>query len=153
MSYAPNPTAQRSRTRDSAAAETSARSHSASGRSNGSTSRATSRSRNDSAAKAPARTAPRGRHFDESLDWKQIGLLAGGIAAGAAVGAGIALLFTDKTGPQRRAGIARRARHFGHDAEQRWEDLAFTLKEAARSTRDRFRHRHAADDDQSDTED
>ena len=79
-------------------------------------------------------------------------MLAGGIAAGAAVGAGIALLLTDKTGPQRRAGIARKARHLGHDAEQRWEDLAFTLKEAARSTRDRFRHRHAGDDGDSDDE-
>lgn len=84
-------------------------------------------------------------------------MLAAGIAAGAAVGAGIALLFTEKTGPQRRAGIARKARHLGHDTEQRWEDLAFTLKEAARSARDRFRHRHAAadddDDDESDDED
>ena len=80
-------------------------------------------------------------------------MLAGGIAAGAAVGAGIALLLTDKTGPQRRAGIARKARHLGHDAEQRWEDLAFTLKEAARSTRDRFRHRHAGDGDGDDRDD
>jgi hypothetical protein len=60
-------------------------------------------------------------------------------------GAGLALLFTSKTGPQRRAGIARRARHFGHDTEQRWEDLGFALKEAARSARDRFRHKHAAE--------
>jgi hypothetical protein len=148
MSYAPNSTAQRSRPRDSAAANSSTRGHGGTGRTNGSA----SRSRADTAANAPAKTAPRGRPFDEAPNWKQIGMLAGGIAAGAAVGAGIALLFTEKTGPQRRAGIARRARHLGHDAEQRWEDLAFTLKEAARSTRDRFRHRHAADDE-SDTED
>jgi gas vesicle protein len=76
----------------------------------------------------------------------QLGLLAGGIAAGAAVGAGLALLLTSRTGPQRRAGIARKARYLGHNAEQRWEDLAFALKEAARGTRDRLRHRHAADD-------
>jgi gas vesicle protein len=84
----------------------------------------------------------------------QIGMMAGGIAAGAAVGAGIALLITSKTGPQRRAGIARKARHLGHDAEQRWEDLAFALKEAARGTRDRFRHRHAAaESDETDADD
>jgi len=148
MSYAPNSTTQRSRTRESAAANTSTRGRAGSARSNGST----SRSRAEAAANAPARTTQRGRPFDEMRNWKQIGMLAGGIAAGAAVGAGIALLFTDKTGPQRRAGIARKARHFGHDAEQRWEDLAFALKEAARSTRDRFRHRHAVDDD-SDAED
>lgn len=83
----------------------------------------------------------------------QLGMLAGGIAAGAAVGAGIALIMTSKTGPQRRAGIARKARHLGHDAEQRWEDLAFALKEAARSARDRFRHRAPADDSETDVDD
>ena len=143
MSYAPNPTAQRSRTRDSATGTTSARGQAGGRRNNGST----SRSRAEAAANAPARTTPRGRPFDEARNWKQLGILAGGIAAGAAVGAGIALLLTEKTGPQRRAGIARKARHLGHDAEQRWEDLAFTLKEAARGTRDRLRHRHAANDE------
>ena len=96
---------------------------------------------------APARSKARGRPYEEARDWKQLALLAAGIAAGAAAGAGVALLFTEKTGPQRRAGISRKARHLGHDAEQRWEDLAFALKEAARSTRDRLRHRHAAEDE------
>ncbi len=143
MSYAPNPTAQRSRTRDSAAAATSTRGQAGGRRSSG----ATRPARAGAAANAPARATPRGRPFDETRNWKQIGMLASGIAAGAAVGAGIALLFTEQTGPQRRAGIARKARHLGHDAEQRWEDLAFTLKEAARSTRDRMRHRQAAHDE------
>ena len=141
MSYAPNPTGQRSRTRESASATTSTRGQNGARANGGSEAR-----RRGSTAKAgPARSTPRGRPYEEPRDWKQLGLLAAGIAAGAAVGAGIALLFTDKTGPQRRAGIARKARHLGHDAEQRWEDLAFALKEAARGTRDRFRHRHAAD--------
>ena len=141
MSYAPNPTGQRSRTRESASATTSTRAQNGARGSNGSA----GRGRGAAPKAAPSRSKPRGRPYDEPRDWKQLGLLAAGIAAGAAVGAGVALLFTDKTGPQRRAGIARRARHFGHDAEQRWEDLAFALKEAARGTRDRFRHRHAAD--------
>jgi gas vesicle protein len=72
-------------------------------------------------------------------------MLAAGIAAGAAAGAGLAMLFTSKSGPQRRASIARGARRLGHDTEQRWEDLGFALKEAARGARDRFRHRHAAE--------
>ncbi|MFL5561691.1 MAG: hypothetical protein ACJ79K_09480 [Gemmatimonadaceae bacterium] len=99
--------------------------------------------------------APRGRPYDESTDWKQLGLLAAGIAAGAGLGAGLALLFTSQTGPQRRARIARKARHLGHDAEQRWEDLAFALKEAARGARDRFRHRAAASaaEDETDADD
>ena len=141
MSYAPNPTGQRSRTRESAAATTSTRGQNGARGSNGSA----GRGRGAAPKAPPSRSKPRGRPYEEPRDWKQLGLLAAGIAAGAAVGAGVALLFTDKTGPQRRAGIARRARHLGHDAEQRWEDLAFALKEAARDTRDRFRHRHAAD--------
>lgn len=141
MSYAPNPTGQRSRARESASAATSTRGQDGARGSNGSA----GRGRGAAAKAAPGRSKPRGRPYEESRNWKQLGLLAAGIAAGAAVGAGVALLFTDKTGPQRRAGIARRARHLGHDAEQCWEDLAFALKEAARGTRDRFRHRHAAD--------
>ena len=147
MSYAPNPTGQRSRTRESASAATSTRGQGGARGSNGSAGRGRGAAPKGAAPKgaAPTRSKPRGRPYEEPRDWKQLGLLAAGIAAGAAVGAGVALLFTDKTGPQRRAGIARRARHLGHDAEQRWEDLAFALKEAARGTRDRFRHRHAAD--------
>jgi hypothetical protein len=143
MSYAPNPTGSRSRTRDAAAAKTSTRGQTARRGNNGSA----ARTKAEPANTAPAKSRPRGRPFDEQRNWTQLALLAGGIAAGAAVGAGIALLFTNETGPQRRAGLARKARHIGHDAEQRWEDLAFALKEAARSTRDRFRHRHAADDE------
>ena len=141
MSYAPNPTGQRSRTRESASATSPARGQNGARGSNGSA----ARGRGAAARPAPARSTPRGRPYEERRDWKKLGLLAAGIAAGAAVGAGVALLFTEKTGPQRRAGIARKARHLGHDAEQRWEDLAFALKEAARGTRDRFRHRHAAE--------
>ena len=144
MSYAPNPTGSRSRTRDAGAAKTSTRGQTA-GRGNHSSPARTKAE--PAAAAVSASSKPRGRPFEVERDWTQLGLLAAGIAAGAAVGAGIALLFTNETGPQRRAGIARKARHLGHDAEQRWEDLAFALKEAARSTRDRFRHRHAADDE------
>ena len=141
MSYAPNPTSQRSRTGKSAAGTGAARAQGHDRSSNGSASRGNTTSTRSGATKSTAR----GRSFDEPRNWKQLGTLAAGIAAGAMAGAGLALLFTSKTGPQRRAGIARRARHFGHDTEQRWEDLGFALKEAARSARDRFRHRHAAE--------
>ena len=143
MAQASNSTAFRSRTRDSATPTSSLRGKDGVRAGNGSTRRSTGAA----IGRTPAKTAPRGRPYDESRDWKQIGLLAVGIAAGAAAGAGAALLLTSETGPQRRSRIARKARHLGHDAEQRWEDLAFALKEAARSTRDRFRHRRAAADE------
>jgi hypothetical protein len=148
MSYAPTPTGARPRPGDSAAASASTRGQARGdargrGATNGSPARGNAASTKGSAPRA----ASRGRPFEEPRNWKQLGLLAGGIAAGAVIGAGVALLFTTKTGPQRRARIARTARHLGHDAEQRWEDLGFALKEAARSARDRFRHRHAADNE------
>ena len=140
MSYAPNPTRARSRT-DAA----SSRAATAAGKGHGHGTNGSSARGKSAPAKAPApKPAPRARPFDEARNWKELGLLAAGIAAGAAIGAGVALLFTSETGPQRRAGIARRARLFGHDTEQRWEDLGFALTEAARGARDRFRHRHAA---------
>jgi hypothetical protein len=150
MAHASNATGFRSRTRDSETLTSSLRGKEGGRGGNGSTKRGTAAA----VGRTPAKTAPRGRPYEEPRNWKQLGLLAAGIAAGAAVGAGAALLFTSETGPQRRAGIARKARRLGHDAEQRWEDLAFALREAARSTRDRFRHRHAAAaDDETDVDD
>ena len=145
MSYAPNPTRIRSSTRESAGARPGGRDRLAAADSRG------ARGQRGSASSGAARASARGKPYEEARDWGKIALMAGGIAAGAAIGAGLALLFTDETGPERRAGIARRARRFGHDAEQRWEDLAFELKEAARTARDKFRrhraHRQAADDE------
>ena len=99
-----------------------------------------SRTRNQN-ADAPAKRSASGSPYDESLDWNKLLLLGGGIAAGAALGAGVAMLFTTRTGFERRAGIARGARRFGHRTEQAWEDLAFELGEAARAARDKLRHR------------
>lgn len=105
----------------------------------------------------PARDAsankrrPKGRSYEEPTNWGRILLIGATIAAGAALGAGAALLFTEETGPERRAGIARGARRVGHRAERAWDELAFELGEAARSARDRLRRRRhtttAATDD------
>ncbi|HEX8850348.1 MAG TPA: hypothetical protein VF761_12505 [Gemmatimonadaceae bacterium] len=145
MSYAPNPTRIRSATREPAGTRAGGRDRLAAADSRG------TRGQRGSAPSVGTRASARGKPYDEARDWGKIALVAGGIAAGAAIGAGLALLFTDETGPERRAGIARRARRFGHDAEQRWEDLAFELKEAARTARDKLRlHRarkQAADDE------
>lgn len=99
-----------------------------------------SRSRNQN-TDAPAKRSASGSPYEESLDWNRLLLLGGGIAAGAALGAGVAMLVTTRTGPERLADIARGARRFGHRTEQAWEDLAFELAEAARAARDKLRHR------------
>jgi hypothetical protein len=61
---------------------------------------------------------------------------------------------TEKTGSERRAGIARGARRVGHRAERTWDDLAFELREAARTARDRLRRRrHSAPAAEDESED
>jgi hypothetical protein len=132
MSYAANPSRVRAATRETSGAGDGVRDRASAG----------ARRRPAESARSGRSTA-RGKPFEESRDWKQLAVVATGIAAGAAIGAGIALLVTDQTGAERRAGIAKRARRIGHDAEQKWEDLAFELKEAARTARDRFRARRA----------
>jgi hypothetical protein len=103
---------------------------------------------------APARRPPKGKSYEESRDWGKILLLGATVAAGAALGAGAALLITEQTGSERRSGIARGARRFGHRAERAWDDLAFELREAARAGRNRLRRRrplaHDARDDDDD---
>lgn len=137
MSYATNPARLRSVTLRDTPAQGSRRSRTP--------------SQNDG---TPAKESASGSPYDESLDWNKLLLLGGGIAAGAAIGAGAAMLFTTRTGPQRRAGIARGARRFGHRTEQAWEDLAFELREAARAARDRLRHRrHRAADAEVEADD
>ena len=90
--------------------------------------------------KAPAGRS-RGRPYDVERDWALYAKVGLAIAAGAGIGAGVALLLTSETGPQRRAGLAKRARRMGHRAERAWSDLAFELGEAARGFRDRRRLR------------
>ena len=110
-------------------------------------------SRGDRAASTPTRRAPKGKSYELSRDWGKILLIGVTVAAGAALGAGAALLITEQTGSERRAGIARGARRFGHRAERAWDDLGFELAEAARAARNRLRRRHHASHEDADDED
>lgn len=121
-----------------------------------STSRQGNRStREESGSASQTRRRPKGESYEKSRDWGKILLIGATVAAGAALGAGAALLITEQTGPERRAGIARGARRFGHRTERAWDDLAFELREAARAARNRLRRRspaapEAADEDDDD---
>ena len=117
-----------------------------------SSSRQSGRGRSD-ARPAATRKRATGKSYDEARDWGKILLLGATVAAGAALGAGAALLFTEQTGPERRAHMARGARRLGHRAEHAWDDLAFELREAARSARNRFRRRRLAADAGADEDD
>ena len=90
---------------------------------------------------APPARSPRGRPYDVERDWALYGKLGLAIATGVGIGAGVALLLTSETGPQRRASLAKGARRLGHRAERAWSDLACELGEAARTLRDKRRLR------------
>lgn len=72
---------------------------------------------------------------DSAIDWQQVAIFATGLAIGAVVGVGTALLLAPKSGRDTRRAIIRGSRHLrsrGHDA---WDDLRDELREAARRSR------------------
>lgn len=90
---------------------------------------------------APGGPPPRpGPSADESeIAWREVAIFAAGIAMGALVGAGAALLFAPESGEETRAAIARRGRRFGRHAHDAWDDLRDELRFATRRGRRRFR--------------
>ena len=65
-----------------------------------------------------------------------------GLAIGALVGAGVALLFAPQSGAETRGDVARRAKHLAREARDRYDDVRDKLR---RARRDKER---AADDDE-----
>lgn len=55
-----------------------------------------------------------------------------GLAIGALVGAGVALLFAPKSGQETRQAVARRAKHLARDARDRYDDVKDKLRRARR---------------------
>lgn len=77
----------------------------------------------------------RGMPYEETRDWGQIGSFAAGIAIGAVLGAGVALLMAPASGEDVRAGIWRGVRGIGTRATTAWDDLGDELRVAARRGR------------------
>ena len=83
-------------------------------------------------------TEPMGRAYEEPIDWGRLGMFGLGIALGALLGSGTALLFAPQSGEEARAGIGRRARSMRADARDAWDDLRDELDWAARRGRRRL---------------
>ncbi|GJG85102.1 hypothetical protein tb265_02830 [Gemmatimonadetes bacterium T265] len=64
-------------------------------------------------------------------DWGQVGVFGAGIAIGALIGAGAALLLAPATGYETRTRLARRARQAGGRAADRWDDVSDDLRHKA----------------------
>jgi gas vesicle protein len=75
------------------------------------------------------------------IDWERVAVFGTGIALGAALGAGVALLFAPLSGAQTRAAIARRGSRWAHQGRDAWEDLREELQWAAKRGKRRIGRR------------
>ncbi len=99
--------------------------------------------------------APRRRSVEvdgqAEVDWERVAVFGTGIALGAALGAGVALLFAPSSGEDIRATIARGGARLAHQGRDVWDDLRDELGWAARRGKRRVgrrlqRARWAAED-------
>jgi hypothetical protein len=75
----------------------------------------------------------------EPIDWVRLGFFGLGIALGALLGSGTALLLAPESGQETRARLRRRARRLRGTAGDAWDDLRDELEWAARRGRKRVR--------------
>jgi len=85
-------------------------------------------------------------HADEDVehgDHRARTFLAG-LAIGALVGAGVALLFAPQSGEETRRTVARRAKHLAREARDRYDDVKDRVRRARRE-----KGRAGGDDDEA----
>ena len=88
---------------------------------------------------AQTESVARGRPYEEEIDWVRVGVFGLGVAVGAALGVGAALLFAPQSGAATRMALRRRSRLMGDRAADLWDDLGTELRLAARRGRRRAR--------------
>jgi gas vesicle protein len=66
------------------------------------------------------------------IDWERVAVFGTGIVLGAALGAGVALLFAPSSGEEVRAAIARGGARLADQGRDVWDDLRDELEWAAR---------------------
>ena len=75
---------------------------------------------------------PRGRPFSREANWRVAALVGAGVAAGAVLGAGIALLMAPQSGAHTRLSLSREMRRRRPWNTSPWEQLGDELRKAAR---------------------
>ncbi len=93
-------------------------------------------------SQAKSRYRVRGRPFTREPDWHSVALIGAGIAAGAVLGAGIALLMAPQSGAHTRLALTSEFRRRRPWQTSPWERLGDELKKAAHR---RNRLLHAGD--------
>jgi gas vesicle protein len=106
--------------------------------------------RRAAAAGQRVETAERAQENVE-VDWERVAVFGTGIALGAALGAGVALLFAPLSGEDARAAIARRSARIANQGRDVWDELRDELEWAAKRGKRRVgrrvqRARWAAED-------
>ena len=92
-------------------------------------------------AAVPTAARPKGSPYREQSSWGHVAFFAAGLAVGALLGAGSALLTAPQTGIETRLALKRRARTARVRAEDRWDDLGRELRAATRRGRRNLRRR------------
>ena len=91
----------------------------------------------------PLRSRPAGSPYREEGEWAHVVLFGAGVALGALLGAGAALLTAPQSGVETRLALKRRARRARVQAEDRWDGLGRELRMAARRRKHNLRHKIA----------
>ena len=86
-----------------------------------------------------ATSKPRGKSYSDDMQMKHAAIFGAGIAIGALIGAGAALLFAPQSGEETREQIGQRARGFGSRIGDRIDDargdLGWYMKRGRRKMR------------------
>jgi gas vesicle protein len=82
-----------------------------------------------------------GRPFTETRDLGKMATIIAGVAVGAMIGAGAALLLAPGSGEDTRAAITRRVRKVTRRERGVWKSLARAMEDAAHTTAARSRMR------------
>ncbi len=80
-----------------------------------------------------------GRSYDESHDWRKVGVFGAGLAIGLAVGVASTLLLAPRTGEETRELIGHEARRLGGRVADGLDDLRDEMQWFARRGRRRMR--------------
>ncbi len=88
-------------------------------------------------------TTPRGKPYTREINWKVVALVGASVAAGAALGAGIALLAAPQSGEHTRLALARTLRKRRPWRRSPWDRLGDELAKAAKRRNKRLRVRGA----------
>jgi len=86
-----------------------------------------------------ASTRARGKSYSDDMQWRHAAIFGAGVALGAMIGAGAALLFAPQSGEETRELISERAQRFGGRIGERIDDargdLGWYLRRGRRKLR------------------